>query len=158
MSEESNEFVKLQRVLALKRHEIPPPAYFERFPLRVMARIEAQEIAAGIPWWQKLFPQFSASGGLRGVNALALAGLSLIAFSLFHIATAPVSEDQLTWVAPPIPQRATWSPLPLSEPREGVGAAYLASESGTNSQPRPSGLFEIPSLNRERVSFVLPGQ
>ena len=46
-------FDPLRKLLALKRHETPPPGYFNSFSSKVMARIEAAE-AAPATWWQKL--------------------------------------------------------------------------------------------------------
>jgi hypothetical protein len=49
MSENEQDFDTLRRLLALKRHEIPPPGYFENFSGNVIARIRAGETAAELP-------------------------------------------------------------------------------------------------------------
>jgi hypothetical protein len=46
-------FDSLQKLLALKRHEVPPPGYFNTFSSKVMARIEAAETRP-VTWLQKL--------------------------------------------------------------------------------------------------------
>ncbi len=60
MSENQPNFESLRRLLALKRHETPPPGYFNNFSRQVMARIRAGEaeapaslserLFAGMPW------------------------------------------------------------------------------------------------------------
>ena len=73
MSNEKSEFPELQRLLALKRHEQPPPGYYDRFPLRVMARIEAMERNTPVPWWKSLLATVTAPTGWVGVNEIGRA-------------------------------------------------------------------------------------
>ena len=47
-------FDQLRTVLALKRYEQPPPGYFRNFSSKVIARIEATEVAGSLAWWRKL--------------------------------------------------------------------------------------------------------
>ena len=47
MNENENNFESLRRLLALKRHETPPPGYFENFSGEVTARIRAGEGRGG---------------------------------------------------------------------------------------------------------------
>jgi len=58
MSENENDFDALRRLLALKRHEVPPPGYFENFSGNVIARIRAGDTAAELPWLLKFIQWF----------------------------------------------------------------------------------------------------
>jgi hypothetical protein len=63
MNENQPNFESLRRLLALKRHETPPPGYFNNFSSQIMARIHAGEaeesaslserLLAGMPWLVK---------------------------------------------------------------------------------------------------------
>lgn len=84
MNPDSENFDSLRRLLAIKRHEQPPPGYFNRFPRDVMARIKAGEsgdkIATELPWVQRflgmfeLKPVFAGAFGM-GICALVISGV-----------------------------------------------------------------------------------
>lgn len=83
MSPESENFEKLTRLLALKRHEVPPPGYFNNFSRDVIGRIRAENaaaVASSPSWLQRLWtalevkPAFAGAFGL-GVCALLIVGV-----------------------------------------------------------------------------------
>jgi hypothetical protein len=59
-------FDSLEKLLRLKRHEQPPPRYFNEFSGRVISRIERGE--ARLSWWERfgfdLRPALAAGAGL----------------------------------------------------------------------------------------------
>jgi hypothetical protein len=58
MSENENDFEALRRLLTLKRHEVPPPGYFENFSDSVIARIQLGEEARELPWYLRFLQVF----------------------------------------------------------------------------------------------------
>ena len=87
MNDSENNFESLRRLLALKRHEIPPPGYFNDFPGRVISSINAsqanvpREIAdrlfAKAPWLLKFLQVFEAKPAFVGSFACSLCLLLL---------------------------------------------------------------------------------
>ena len=76
MNENENNFESLRRLLALKRHEVPPPGYFENFSSQVTARIRAGEDRATeeqqgieLPWFFRLLSAFEAKPAFAGAFA-----------------------------------------------------------------------------------------
>jgi hypothetical protein len=84
MNPEPKNFDSLRRILILKRHEQPPPGFYDRFSRDVMARIKAGEMGDKIglePVWYRrvlgmfeLKPVFAGAFGM-GVCALLISGV-----------------------------------------------------------------------------------
>ena len=87
MSENENDFEALRRLLALKRHEIPPPGYFEDFSSRVIGRIRAGEAARELPWLLRLLQAFEAKPAYP--VALASALCMLLLFGIVSVEQSP---------------------------------------------------------------------
>jgi hypothetical protein len=70
MNENEPNFESLRRLLALKRHETPPPGYFNNFSSQVIRRIRAGEaersaslrerLLAGMPWLHRWLQSLEA--------------------------------------------------------------------------------------------------
>lgn len=78
MQEEGQNFDHLRRVLALKRHESPPPRYFNELPGRILARLEKEPPPT---FWTRLRHAFLdrplvATGTGVAVGCAALGGLA----------------------------------------------------------------------------------
>lgn len=83
MNESENNFESLRRLLALKRHEIPPPGYFNNFSSQVVSRIRAGETAesreiAGSSWLLKFLQVFEAKPAFVSAFASSLCLLLLL--------------------------------------------------------------------------------
>lgn len=76
MNPDSENFESLRQLLALKRHEIPPPGYFNRFSRDVIARIKAGDDGGVIgyesSWWQRLVSMFDLKPVFAGAFGTAV--------------------------------------------------------------------------------------
>jgi hypothetical protein len=76
MNQDSENFDSLRQLLALKRHEVPPPGYFDRLPRDIMARIRAgdtgNELGVDLPWLQRLLGVFDVKPIFAGAFGTAV--------------------------------------------------------------------------------------
>lgn len=79
MNPDSENFDSLRRLLALKRHEQPPPGYFNRFSREVIARIKAGESGGEMSWqmplWERLLGFFDVKPVFAGAFGMAVCAL-----------------------------------------------------------------------------------
>ena len=79
---DDHDFDDLRKLLALKKHEQPPPGYFNRLPGKIFARIEASELATQSTWWDWLVARFDARPILACAYGFTISGLLLMGFRL----------------------------------------------------------------------------
>lgn len=75
MNSESENFDQLRRLLALKRHEQPPPGYFDGFSGKVTARIRAGEQGEGAferTWYYRFWKLLEAQPVFAGAFGAAV--------------------------------------------------------------------------------------
>jgi len=160
MSENEDNFEMLRRLLTLKRHEIPPPGYFNRFSGEVISRIRAGEadapagmsegLAAQAPWLLKFLQLFEARPAFAVAFASALC--LLLVFGIVF-AERPDSAPQPLLQAMAqndggAPQLAAVSPTAL--PETTVQTGIIAS---TNPV---LGLQPVASLFGQQNPLVMP--
>src|ERR1051325_6305954 len=85
MKSEQENFTNLRRLLALKRHEQPPPGYFNSFSRQVMDRIVsgqhleedslAERMLWEAPWLQRLLSACQTKPLLAGAFGVAVCAL-----------------------------------------------------------------------------------
>jgi hypothetical protein len=107
-----DDFAELRRLLALKRHEIPPPGYFNGFSREVILRIQAGEtgsnswfgrFSSATPWLQGLYSLFNAKPLAAGAFGVTVCGV--LAVGLFssetpsNIQPAPLGGPPLAALA-----------------------------------------------------------
>src|SRR5688572_7697175 len=119
MNSPSDNSDAVQKILRLKRHEQPPPGYFNQFSGRVIARIERGEACTS--WWERFgFDMRPALAAATGVFACALV--------IYGVATAddapPVNMGVLNSFAA--------SPSPSTTANDFIASADMAGANSTN--------------------------
>jgi hypothetical protein len=82
MNSDPSDFEDLRKLMALKRHEQPPPGYFNRLPDKIMDRLERGEGQLG--FWEKFFAAFTFRPALA--YGFALASFSALTLSMIYSA------------------------------------------------------------------------
>jgi len=95
MQPESKRSVSIEKIIALKRLEQPPPGYFQLLPGRIVSRIQRGEGQSG--FWEKWWPAFC----FRPILAYAL-GLTVCGTLAAGLFWSPTVE-QATGVAETFP-------------------------------------------------------
>ena len=104
MNTGSPNFSRLLSLLALKRHEQPPPGYFQNFPGQVISRIRAGERAADPnilqlmliewPWLQRLWTGLETKPALTGL--LGAAACALLLVGMLYPGRQELAPDQFS--------------------------------------------------------------
>ncbi len=77
MDNQQEQFERVTTLLKLKRYELPPPGYFDRFSMTVIARIEAQARAS---WLERFWVSFEARPALAAACGVLVGGLLVTGF------------------------------------------------------------------------------
>lgn len=141
---------KLQSLLACKRYEQPPPGYFDSFPDKLRARMEAEEFVEYSSLWQWFVNKFDAKPVVACVYGVALSSLLLAGFNLSQVfdseaAVSPVvGGPWLGWTPPTdlmgqngvFPQTRSNSIFPSAlVPEAGLISSSLVPGTSLNAQP-----------------------
>ena len=135
MNAGQDDFEKLRKLLALKRHEQPPPGYFDRLPNQIISRIKAGENTESI--WDRLLPKVV----LRPAFAygFGIAACVLLAFGANYALrndTAPTANNM---ASPLLTAQPTEAPAIAANPTFISASNNMASSTNpVNPQP----LFE----------------
>jgi hypothetical protein len=155
-------FKALRRMLALKRHEVPPPGYFENFSTKVISRIKAGEAAAlerqsaQTPWamMMRFFQLFEAKPAFAGAFASVLC---LLLLGGIFFAEQPDSTPQYL-LQPMTQQNVAMSPqfaalTPVSMPPAAESTGIIATTNPVMSLQPSTSLFGQPNPLVQPVSF-----
>ncbi len=127
--QDPDEFDSVKQLLALKRHEEPPPGYFDRLPGEVRARI-AHAQAHPESWWRRWLAAWDVSPALA--TSYAIVVVTLVVGGVWS-AKQPSSEAEVQVVT--VPVRATETNMIIA------------------SNAAPPGLFHTPSLPVQPAEF-----
>lgn len=143
MSENENDFEALRRLLALKRHEVPPPGYFEDFSSRVIGRIRAGEVAQELPWLLRLLQAFEAKPAYP--VGLASALCTLLLFGIISVEQSPVLVSNPVFAS----NSPDLSLVPHSQEQQWAMVSSNTAPADVSlfgSQPMASGSFQMASF------------
>ena len=164
MNENQPNFESLRRLLALKRHEAPPPPYFDAFSRQVIARIRAGEadtqagllerLSGQIPWLLKLLQALETKPAFAGAYAFALC-LLLVAGVIFTERSE--STSQASWEPTPqaISSFTSATPAALPQPVNQMLMAGNSTNPVFNFQSASSPFGQIPP-GGQMVGYSLP--
>ena len=163
MNENENNFESLRRLLALKRHETPPPGYFNDFSGQVLQRIRVgqtdqsanlfEELFNHAPWLAKVLQAFNArpvfAGGFAGALCL------LLLFGIVYTERPDLTTAPLLQAANSSALLATVSPTALSQPADQMG--IVSSTNPVFSLQPVASPFGQQNPLAQPVSFSLSG-
>ena len=152
--EELTSKFKIERIIALKRYEQPPPGYFHLLPSRIITRIEKGEQPNS--FWEKLWPNFAVRPSLAYALGLTVCGALTagIFYAPARSASSASADAALT---------ARWAVASTADDQdtEEARAHGLRVSSGFDSTlpvsaPRSSGTFtSFPEARAVPVSVYM---
>lgn len=154
-------FDALRRMLALKRHEQPPPGYFDRLPNLVVARLRAgdqgrrgsvlERLFDETPWLQRLVVGLLAKPVFAGAFGIAVCAL-LVSGVVYSENVEPGQLRSSLTVNDASPVLVS---APESDENPLPGSALAIS---TNPVPVGTSLFEQaqPQFEPQTVNYMMP--
>jgi hypothetical protein len=161
MRRDLENFVRLRRLLALKRHEQPPPGFYQDFSAQVVARIRAGQRGEPDSWLERLLAQAPWLGSLGEslVRRPALVGafgaaacMLMISLVVYSESAGPVSVSSALGGQAGV-ALAGAAPLGISD---GLERNQLISSTNPVA-PMEASLFSHFDLNTQPASLILPG-
>ena len=157
MDQSEQNFDQLRQLLKLKRHEVPPPGYFNRLPAEIISEIRAEQragrdsvsrLATEAPWLMRLWGALEAKPLFGGAFGAAVCALILGAL---YLTEKPAERPT------PMPLNASMaSPFMASSPTtidaQGVGSPLLLAATNLNNVVGPSLFDQAPTLQTAPVS------
>jgi len=125
MRDQSQDFEQLRQLLALKRHETPPPGYFRDFSSRVIDRIERDQATSGAGWLRQMITFLRIRPAISASFCVATSLVLLAASTLWE--TDPAGSSART---PSI------EPQILAAPEPNAQASASSVVFFTNLEPR----------------------
>jgi hypothetical protein len=166
MSQNTENFESLRHLLALKRHEQPPPGYFNNFSSQIIARIKLGELGERAtpgrvmweaPWLQRIWTAFETKPILAGAFAVAVCGFLIT--SVIYSEKMDVQPVALIPVAAPAPgsEDVAITTAVMTVANHPLLAKPSELESSSTSPIAADALLQ-GGLHVEPASFTFPGR
>jgi hypothetical protein len=166
MAERPQDFERIQKLLALKRHEQPPSIYFYDFSDRVVAQLHTLDSAPPLSWWQRLGLDFDPKLALVCALGVAISGLLLAGMlTSMQLAETSVAEfrpfnDNPMDPVEPVVLSPPGSPLvvaglnltPIARPEEVPASTAPVMSAVSASSP-----FNQLGVQARKVGFTFGG-
>jgi hypothetical protein len=167
MKPSDSNFDELKRLLKLKRHEVPPPGYFEQFSAKVLFRIRtgeaggshtlAEKLAVEAPWLLRVLQIFETRPGLVGAFATSLCLLLMLGV-LASDHTDSISQDSLLAGVPVESQEtAATTTVAIADAAANESGVTVNTNPVTSLQPTAT-LFGQQNPLFQTASFAPTGQ
>jgi hypothetical protein len=116
MNPQADNFEQIRKLLALKRHEQPPPGYFQNLSARIISRLEAAETGQPTLWERLGFafgskPAFVCAVGVIACGLLCIGLLSTVQGNMPPVAEPRFADAQLPMMAGPQETRSSIEPV-----------------------------------------------
>ncbi len=175
MSQDTENFEQLRRLLKIKRYEQPPPRYFNDFSSQVIARIERGERGNGhasvgrmlweAPWLQQIWAAFEAKPLLAGAFGLAVCATLItgVIYSertdLQPVALIPGTESSISSPVEFANAMAENHAVLINPAAAVEGSSINPSAALQTGGPLFDNLLAQPQgLHAEPASFTFPGR
>jgi hypothetical protein len=129
----------LKHLLALARHEVPPPGFFDGFPNRVRAGIAAKAETTPRRWWERWMEWRPLRPALAGFCTLAACG-----WVVWKLGPGTAGQSADIWVVHPAQPPANalrFQPLLVNGTASDVLAAHGIPSTAPVTVGAPRGLF-----------------
>lgn len=170
MNQDTENFEQLRRLLVLKRHEQPPPGYYNGFSGQVIARIKNgdkgetgdffERLFGEAPWIQRIWEVLEAKPILAGVFGVAVCGLlftGVIYSDKTDVSSVAIMPGMQTDSAPMEFANVSMASHPLFvKPVAFEPSSTSPMVQSTDSQPTESLLGDITKLQADRAVFAFP--
>ena len=136
---------QLLRLLALKRHEVPPPRFFDELPNRILRTLHGQVESESRSWWDRLCSLVGGEPMVAG--SYAALGLGALLFGVSVFETARSAGDP----APVALQGTYTGASPLLDPLSSSlppGVVYRVIPVGQSSQWMPGEAYTVRPVSR----------
>ncbi len=162
MNENKNDFDALRQLLKLKRHETPPPGYFNNFSDQVITQIRsgktdnvrAAKQISGTSWLSNFFQLFELKPAFAGAFASALC--LLLIFGVVY-ADRPDSGAQPFLPNTDVSPSSFASVTPAAVPSDNYDAGMMNSNYPSASLQPVASLFGSGNPLVQPVSFSTAG-